>query len=313
MTRVALHLSHWINGVTRRHGEVSSSMFPGYHISSITNGVRSATWTSPPFQELFDRYIPDWRRSNFTLRYADSLPLEAVATAHRVAKHQLVDAVRAHGGVAFDADAFTVGFARRATTYKRPLLVFHDAERLRALGRRHGVLQLVFAGKAHPRDEAGQALITKVIDWRDALAPDVRVVYLPDYGLREAQLVTAGVDLWLNTPRPPLEASGTSGMKAAHNGVPSLSVLDGWWWEGCVPGVTGWAIGPTERGTVAEREDAADAAEIYDRLDADIVPAWRDGTRWAAIMRSTVALNASFFNTHRMLSEYVIRAYQSEE
>ena len=313
MTLVALRLSHWVNGVTRRHGEVSSSMFPGYHISSITNGVHSETWTSPPFQRLFDRYIPDWRRSNFTLRYADSIPLEAVSAAHQAAKAMLVDAVNEQRGAGFDRDAFSIGFARRTTVYKRPLLVFHDAERLRALARRYGPLQLVFAGKAHPRDEAGQALIEKIFDWRQALAPEVRIVYVPDYDLRQALLVTSGVDVWLNTPRPPLEASGTSGMKAAHNGVPSLSVLDGWWWEGCVPGVTGWAVGPPERGVLPARDDTADAAELYDRLADDIIPAWRDASRWAAIMRSTVAINASFFNTHRMLSEYVMRAYQSEE
>jgi starch phosphorylase len=313
MTLVALRLSHWVNGVTRRHGEVSSSMFPGYHISSITNGVHSQTWTSPPFQRLFDRYIPDWRRSSFTLRYADSIPLEAVAAAHRAAKQMLVDAVNEQATAGFERDAFTVGFARRATVYKRPLLILHDADRLRALARRHGPLQLVFAGKAHPRDEAGQALIEEIFAWRRVLAPEVRIVYLPDYGLRQARLVTAGVDLWLNTPRPPLEASGTSGMKAAHNGVPSLSVLDGWWWEGHVPGVTGWAIGPVEREPGPDRDDAADAAEIYERLDRDIVPAWRDAARWAGIMRSTVAINASFFNTHRMLGEYVMRAYRSEE
>jgi starch phosphorylase len=225
----------------------------------------------------------------------------------------LVDAVNVQLAAGFDRDAFTLGFARRATVYKRPLLVFHDPERLRALARRHGPLQLVFAGKAHPRDEAGQALIERIFEWRRALAPDVRVVYVPDYGLRQARLVTAGVDVWLNTPRPPLEASGTSGMKAAHNGVPSLGVLDGWWWEGWVPGVTGWAVGPRERGSEGERDDAADAAEIYDRLDREIIPAWREASRWAGIMRSTVAINASFFNTHRMLGEYVMRAYQSEE
>jgi starch phosphorylase len=313
MTRVALHLSHWVNGVTRRHGEVSSSMFPDYHVSSITNGVRSESWTSPPFQALFDRYIPDWRRSYFMLRYADHIPLEEVAAAHRAAKRMLVDAVGTQAGKTLDPEAFTIGFARRATPYKRPLLVFHDAERLRALARRHGPLQLVFAGKAHPRDEAGQALIAKVFEWARILASDVRIVYLPDYGLRQALLVTAGVDLWLNTPRPPLEASGTSGMKAAHNGVPSLSVLDGWWWEGHVPGITGWAVGPTEAGVQPERDDAADAAEIYERLETEVLPAWREPVRWAGIMRSTVAINASFFNTHRMLGEYVMRAYQGEE
>jgi starch phosphorylase len=309
LTLAALRLSYWVNGVARSHGEVSSSMFPGYHIASITNGVHSATWTCPPFRQLYDRYIPDWHRSSFTLRYARSIPAEAVTAAHREAKQQLVDAVNGRTGAGFGADVFTLGFARRATAYKRPALLFQDPERLRRLARRGGGLQVVFAGKAHPRDASGQALIREVVRHGAALAPDVRVVWLEDYDLRLAQLITAGVDVWLNTPRPPEEASGTSGMKAAHNGVPSVSVRDGWWWEGHVEDVTGWAVGRAHREAPPAPEDAEDADALYCILEQRAWPAWRDAARWADVMRATIAINASFFNTQRVLHEYAVRAY----
>jgi starch phosphorylase len=313
MTLVALRLSHWVNGVARSHGEVSSSMFPGYHIASISNGVHSASWTSPPFARLYDRYIPDWRRSSFTLRYARSIPAEAVSAAHREAKQLLVDAVNDRTGAGFRSDVFTLGFARRSTTYKRPALIFHDARRLRKLAQDAGGLQLVFAGKAHPRDGAGQALIRTVLAQGAALAPDVRLVWLPDYDLRLARLITAGTDAWLNTPHPPEEASGTSGMKAAHNGVPSVSVRDGWWWEGHIEGVTGWAVDAARRDPKPPPDDAEDADSMYCVLQHDVLPAWRDTARWADIMRATIAINASFFNTQRVLHEYVVRAYHTEE
>jgi glycogen phosphorylase len=313
MTLVGLRLSHWVNGVARSHGEVSSSMFPGYHIASISNGVHSATWTSPPFKRLYDRYIPDWHRSSFTLRYARSIPGHAVAAAHLEAKQLLMDAVNDRTGANFRSDIFTLGFARRATAYKRPALVFHDPARLRKLAREAGGLQLVFAGKAHPHDEPGQTLIRSVVQQAAPLAPDVRVVWLPDYDLRLAQLITAGTDVWLNTPRPPEEASGTSGMKAAHNAVPSVSVRDGWWWEGHIEGVTGWSVGAAHRDPSLSREDAEDAEALYCVLERHVLPAWRDPARWADIMRATIAINASFFNTQRVLHEYVVRAYQSED
>jgi len=151
-----------------------------------------------------------------------------------------------------------------------------------------------------------------VLSYGAALAPDVRLVWLPDYDLRLAQLITGGADAWLNTPRPPEEASGTSGMKAAHNGVPSVSVRDGWWWEGHVEGVTGWAVGAAHREHPTPREDADDADALYYVLEHDVLPAWRDAARWADIMRSTIAINASFFNTQRVLHEYVVRAYHGE-
>jgi glycogen phosphorylase len=309
MTRVALNLSHYVNGVTERHGEISRSTFPGYPIGSITNGVHSATWISPSFQALYDRYIQDWRTDYFSLHYAVSIPLDAIWQAHLEAKAQLISEVNRESNAGFDHHAFTIGCARRATAYKRPTLLFHDLDRLRAIAARHGPIQVVFGGKAHPQDIEGKELITEIVALGKKLGPELKIIYMPNYDLRLAKLITAGVDLWLNTPKPPHEASGTSGMKAAHNGVPSLSVLDGWWREGWVEGVTGWAIGLKD----TERTDAEDAADLYRVLDVSILPIYhRDPTRWREIMRSTIALNASFFNAHRMLVEYVVKAYEEQ-
>jgi starch phosphorylase len=309
MTRVGLMLSHYVNGVSKRHGEVSHSMFPEYPIGSITNGVHSATWTAPALAALYDRHVPGWRKDSFALRYAIKIPLDEVRAAHGEAKQRLVAEVNGRVNAGFDADVFTLGFARRATAYKRPDLLFHDPDRLRALARAHGGLQLAFAGKAHPRDEDGKALIQRIVRWAKDLAPEVRIAYLPNYDLALGVLLTAGVDVWLNTPRPPHEASGTSGMKAAHNGVPSLSVLDGWWLEGFVEGITGWAIG-APAGPGAERSDAEDAEDLYRSLETLILPLHREpGDGWARLMRSTIAFNASFFNTQRMLQQYAVMAY----
>jgi starch phosphorylase len=309
LTHVAVQLSHYVNGVTRRHGEISRSMFAGYPIGSITNGVHSVTWTSPPFARLYDRHMPDWRRNSASLRYAVGLPLEAIAAAHREAKQDLLAEVNARTNAGFDQDVFTLGFARRATPYKRPALLFHDPQRLRRLAAGAG-LQIVLAGKAHPRDAAGKELIRQTIRSGAGLGAEVKVAYLENYDVHLAKRLIAGVDVWVNTPKPPLEASGTSGMKAAHNGVPSLSVLDGWWWEGHIEGVTGWAIGSREREAPPDRSDAADADDLYRVLEQDVLPLFSgDRGRWTAVMRSTIALNASFFNCQRMLQEYVAQAY----
>jgi starch phosphorylase len=312
-THIGLQLSHYVNGVTRRHGEISRSLFPGYPIASVTNGVHSVTWTAPAFARLYDRHMPDWRRNSASLRYAAGIPRAAIAEAHGEAKRDLIAEVNRRTNAGFEPHIFTLGFARRATLYKRPMLVLHDPERLRRLAGPAG-LQLVFAGKAHPRDEAGQNLIQAVIRAAPGLAPEVKLVYLDNYDIHLAQLVTAGVDVWLNTPRAPWEASGTSGMKAAHNGVPSLSTFDGWWCEGHIDGVTGWAIGPRVRDGAAEADDAAAADALYGMLQERILPLFHgDRDRWTEVMRSTIALNASFFNAQRMLQEYVAQAYRDTD
>jgi starch phosphorylase len=278
-------------------------MFPGHDVHSITNGVHSATWTCPSFASLFDRQMPGWREDPAMLRRAVGLHDEDVLDAHRAAKQQVIQIIEARSGRRFDEKRLIVAFARRATSYKRADLLFRDLERLRGFGR--GRLQLVFAGKAHPKDEPGRELIRRVVAAGRALGSDVPLVYLAEFDLSLAKQLVSGVDVWLNTPRRPLEASGTSGMKAAHNGVPSLSVLDGWWVEGWVEGVTGWAIGGTEPAS-----DEQEAAGLYGTLEQRVLPAYEgDRHAWAQLMRQTIALNASFFNTHRVVQQYVTNSY----
>ena len=310
MTYLALNLSHYINGVAKKHGEVARHMFAHYVIDAITNGVHAATWTSPPFQRLFDQYIPGWREDNFSLRYALSIPNQDVWNAHRTAKRRMLEDVNRATHVGMDVDVLTLGFARRATAYKRLDLLFQDIERLQQLAARAGGLQVIYAGKAHPQDQQGKALIQRMYAVKDLFKNDVKVAYLANYDIAMGALLTAGVDVWLNTPQPPLEASGTSGMKAALNGVPSLSVLDGWWLEGCIEGVTGWAIGPNHRGLAADDDRTQDAAALYDKLEQVVMPLfYGDQQSFLNVMRHAIALNGSFFNTQRMLQQYVVKAY----
>jgi starch phosphorylase len=308
-TYLALLLSHYVNGVAMRHGQVSRGMFPQYPISSITNGVHAATWTSGPFQELFDRHIADWRADNLNLRYAVGIPRAEIRSAHAHAKQELLAEVQRRTGQRLDPEAMTVGFARRAATYKRTDLLFSDLERLRRIRREVGPLQFIYGGKAHPHDEGGKAMIRRIFEAKSMLGSEVPVVYLEDYDMVLGRSLCAGVDLWLNTPQKPQEASGTSGMKAAMNGVPSLSVLDGWWIEGCVEGVAGWSIG--ERWE-EEADSQKEIAAMYEKLERVIVPMYYGRPlAFARVMRSAIALNGSFFNAQRMLFQYIQNAYRS--
>jgi len=310
MTYLALDNSHYVNGVAKRHGEVARHIFAQYPIDSITNGVHVATWAMPSFQALFDRHIPGWQQDNASLRYALGIPRLELWKAHRAAKQELVRVVAGMTGTTLDLDTFTIGFARRAAAYKRHDLVFADLDRLLAIHETVGHIQLVFSGKAHPRDDAGKALIGRIFEARARLAGRITVVYLEDYDIALARRMTAGVDLWLNTPQEPLEASGTSGMKAAVNGVPSLSVLDGWWLEGCIENVTGWSIGANHTCTEVIDDRAEDAKSLYDKLERVIAPAfYRDRPAYIDVMRHAIALNGSFFNTERMMDQYVRKAY----
>ncbi len=315
MTCLALNLSHYVNGVAKRHGEVSRLMFAQYKIDSITNGVHAATWTSGPFQELYDHHIPGWREDNFNLRYALSIPRSEIWSAHEQAKAQLLELVNRDSGAGMQADVLTLGFARRATAYKRADLLFQDVARLREISARAGRIQAVYAGKAHPRDEEGKKLIQHIFAIKEELKDDVPIAYLPNYNMELGRLITSGVDVWLNTPQPPMEASGTSGMKAALNGVPSLSILDGWWIEGRIEGLTGWAIGeeaPLAAGEAGDPQEdrSADAASLYQKLADVVVPTfYHDRERFLNVMAHSIALNGSFFNTQRMIQQYVLKAY----
>jgi starch phosphorylase len=313
MTYLALGLSNYVNGVAKLHGEVSRRMFPNVPIEAITNGVHAATWTSPSFRDLFDRYIPSWKQDNYSLRGALGLPPEEVWTAHLLAKHELLEVVRKKTGLKLDPEAFTIGFARRATGYKRADLILSDLDRLRQIAKNVGAFQIIYAGKAHPRDAGGKEIIKRIFKAKKALKKTVTVVFLDDYNLDLGGKLTAGGDLWLNTPQYPLEASGTSGMKAALNGVPSLSILDGWWVEGHIEGITGWSIGHPHRGEPGPEtpvDNVEDAESLYSKLENVILPMfYEDRNRYLAVMQHSIAINGSFFNTQRMVQQYITDAY----
>ncbi len=311
LTHLALAASYYINGVAKKHRETSRKMFEGYQINSITNGIHAYTWASDAMRELFNRKIPDWREDNLSLRYAISLAHDDIWQAHQLAKRHLIEYVNKTCNAGMDKSVMTLGFARRATPYKRTTLIFNDPDHLKKIASHCGPIQIIFAGKAHPNDEQGKALIREIFKIKNVLNNDVRIAYLPDYDMEIGRLMTAGVDLWLNTPLPPMEASGTSGMKAAINGVPSLSILDGWWIEGCIDGVTGWAISNSEQQTSDAASSTNDEADIlYSKLENIIIPMYyHNRDAYIEIMRNTIAINGSFFNTERMISQYVTKAY----
>ncbi len=309
MTRLALFFSHYVNGVAKRHGEVSRLMFPGYAIDSITNGVHTATWVSEPFARVFDKYMPGWRSDPFLLRAAFSIDKNDIWAAHIEAKKKLVDFVNNRYNVGMNYDHFTIGFARRQTAYKRPELLISDPQRLMNIAEKAGPIQIIYAGKAHPKDGSGKESIRRIYSVMKSIKGKVKMTYIDNYDMAISKLMTSGVDIWLNTPRRPQEASGTSGMKAAHNGVPQFSTLDGWWIEGRIENITGWAIG-TRKSNERESDDDADRDDLYTKLESWIMPKfYNDRDNWIRTMRSCIAINASFFNTNRMIQQYVLNAY----
>jgi len=311
MTLLALEHSEYINGVAKKHEEISRNMFPGYPIDSITNGVHHVFWASEPFCKLYDRHIRGWRKDPFDLRYVISIPKEEIVQAHVEAKKRLIDFVNERHSTGMDYDTFTLGFARRITKYKRPDLLFSNTDRLVNIAKNAGPIQIILAGKAHPKNIEGKELIKIIFKAIKRLREDIKVVFLESYNIELAKLIIPGVDVWLNTPKRPLEASGTSGMKACLNGVPSLSVLDGWWCEGCIEDVTGWAIGSrTTEGYTDQSDDSKDAEDLYFKLEQVILPMfYNNKDAWAQIMRYAIAFNSSFFNSHRMVSQYLLNAY----
>lgn len=310
MTYLALNLSHYINGVAKKHSEISQRVFAGYKIDDITNGVHVPTWTSPSFQRLFDHYISGWREDNFNLRHALSLPVAEVWEAHAQAKTALLERVNRETKAGMDANVLTFGFARRIADYKRAELIFQDLERLKAISRQAGGFQLVIAGKAHPGDATGKEMIRRIFQAIHSLKGRIKIAYLTNYDWELARLMIPGVDVWLNTPLPPMEASGTSGMKAAVNGVPSLSIPDGWWIEGCIEGTTGWSIGGSVRDQDPSQAASMDAASLYEKMERVVIPMfYNERGRFIDVMRHCIALNGAFFSSQRMLLQYVLNAY----
>jgi starch phosphorylase len=314
-TVLALNLSKFANGVARKHGEVSRDMFPGFEIAAITNGVHASTWACPPMRQLFDEFIPQWRWNNTEMRLARRIPADRLWLAHMSAKRDLTNFV-AHstqGDVQLDPESFIITFARRATEYKRMKLLLSDPQRLRRIVRSTGPIQILYAGKAHPHDGIGREIMRDVHQTIESLRGDVKAVFLPNYNIELARKLVAGSDVWLNTPRPPLEASGTSGMKAAINGVPSLSTLDGWWLEGWIEGVTGWRVG-TESDDIRTQSgsdmDTRHAEDLYNQLEHHVLPRYyNDRSAWINMMHACIEINGSHFTTERMVREYAQRGY----
>jgi len=310
MTGLALNLSNYINGVAKSHRDVSREMFPGYEIHAITNGIHSYTWTCESFRKIYDKHLPGWANDPDLLVRVDSIPDEEIWQAHKEAKKVLIDYVNNVTNVGMDYNTLTLGFARRATEYKRANLLFSDIAKLRKVNRR-GKMQVVFAGKAHPKDESGKRLIKEIFGYGEMLKNEIKIVYLENYDMDLAAKLVSGVDIWLNTPLRPMEASGTSGMKASHNGVINFSVLDGWWIEGWIEGVTGWAIGPhpdehvsTEESHVREMDD------LYNKLEYIIIPMfYHKRDEWIRMMKNSIGKIAYYFNSHRMMHRYVTEAY----
>lgn len=304
MTQLALNLSGYINGVAKRHAETTRRAYPGYDIRAVTNGVHVPTWTHPSFARVYEAHFPHWGHEPEALVKADQLPNDLVWDAHQEAKADLITRVKADCGVALQPDALIIGFARRMTGYKRPDLLFADVERLLAVVKKHP-LQVVFAGKAHPKDDDGKRLIERINNHISDLSDRVTLAFLPNYDLSIAATLVAGSDIWLNTPLPPLEASGTSGMKAALNGILNLSVRDGWWAEACIEGVTGWAIDGT-----AEANADADADALYAKLSEQVLPLfYNDRDHWIWMMKQAISKIGSYFNSQRMVRRYATEAY----
>ena len=310
MTLFALNLSNYVNGVAKKHRDVSKEIFPGYEIHAITNGIHSYTWTCESFRKIYDKYLPGWANEPNLLVRVDGIPDEEIWQAHKEAKKVLIDCVNKATNIGMDYDTLTLGFGRRATGYKRADLLFADLEKLKKVNRK-GKIQVVFAGKAHPRDESGKRLIEQIFGYIERLKDEIKIAYLENYDMDLATKLVSGVDVWLNTPLRPLEASGTSGMKAAHNGVINFSVLDGWWIEGWIEGVTGWAIGPHPDEQVSMEESRIrEQDDLYNKLEYIIIPMfYQRRDEWIRMMENSIGKIAYYFNSHRMMHRYVTEAY----
>ena len=306
----ALNLSNYVNGVTKRHSQISNALYPGYKIQAITNSVHSYTWTSPYFRTLYDRYLPGWANEPELLVRVGKIPDPEIWEAHWHAKRDLIDEVNRRTGVGMDYETLTIGFSRRVTAYKRATLILSDLERLRKVNRR-GKIQLIFAGKAHPNDEAGKQIIRNIFKIIETLRNEIKIVFLENYDMDLAAKMVAGVDIWLNTPTRPLEASGTSGMKVAHNGVVNFSVLDGCWIEGWIEDVTEWSIGPKPDEILSEEEAIlAELNDLYNKLYYAIVPKYYEQKdEWFKLINNSIGMIAYYFNSHRMMRLYVTQAY----
>ncbi len=309
MTLLGFNLSQYVNGVAKKHGLVSQDMFPGYKINAITNGVHSFTWTSESMKKIYDKYLPGWANEPEIFVRIGVIPDNEIWGAHLEAKKKLIDYINTFSDAGMDYETLTIGYARRMTAYKRADLLFTDIERLGRIGT--GKIQIVYSGKAHPMDTEGKQMIEKLFSYIQMLKGKIKLVFIENYNMESALRLVSGVDVWLNTPLRPHEASGTSGMKAAHNGVINFSVLDGWWIEGHIEGFTGWSIGPAlTEASIDNNITKIDAEDLYNKLENAIIPLYyNDRKTWIRMMQNAIGKNAYYFNSHRMMRRYVTEAY----
>ncbi len=310
MTILAANCSRYINGVSKKHGQVAQEMMPQYKIDYITNGIHLPYWVSEPFDDIFTEKWPRWKMKPDFLQNAIELEDLDLFDAHNENKFKLISYQKAHSWNLLDEELITIGFARRFATYKRATLPFYDIDRLGKICK--DKVQFIFAGKAHPKDQMGKDFIKKIYDNSIYLFDNyrVKVVLMENYNMDLSHLITAGVDVWLNCPDRYREASGTSGMKAALNGVLNFSVLDGWWLEGYKKNrLAGWAIGPDDSDPDAIKNDwNKDAESLYTVLENEIIPTYMDQDEWLWRMKNAIALSA-YFNTHRMINDYAEKSW----
>ena len=305
MTELGLYFSRTANGVSALHGDVAQDQFPWSNIDFITNGVHHSYWMGSPFKRVYDQYVPEWRANPECLLMIDDIADDVIWNAHQERKQYLLGYANSQVSKALDKDTLTIGFARRAATYKRAQLLFHDMDRLESLGAKK--IQVIFSGKAHPKDHEGKEIIRQIVSKSKAMFGKVKIIYLENYNMWLGRMITSGVDVWLNTPLRPNEASGTSGMKATLNGVPNLSVLDGWWAEGCKNGVNGWAVGDPKH-----PDDASDADHLYSVLENSVIPTfYNDRNKWISMMKEAIKTSVDF-TAHRMIMEYNQKFYQEK-
>jgi starch phosphorylase len=310
MTLLGLNLSGFANGVSKKHGEVARQLYPNHDIKAITNGVYPYAWVCRSLKALYDKYLPGWSKEPEILSRADLIPDDELWQAHLDAKRDLIDYVNHKTSSDLSYDALTICFARRATGYKRHTLIFSDLRRLKRIGKGSN-LQIIMAGKAHRSDIQGKEMIEAAHRCIRELSGQLKATYVENYNVDIALKMVSGCDIWLNTPLQPYEACGTSGMKAALNGVLNFSVLDGWWLEGWIEGVTGWAIGPHPDANIsAEERHVKELEDLYGKLEYIILPRYfKTRGEWIKMMKSSIKLLAPRFNTYHMLYKYMVSAY----
>ncbi|MCS7083709.1 MAG: alpha-glucan family phosphorylase, partial [Aquificaceae bacterium] len=316
LTHFALKYSGRVSAVSYKHLFVCKEMFPEREdFEYVTNGVYHRRWVHPIMRDLFFEYVPGWEENPVLLSGVINIPSDLILQHHAEIKKGLINYVNRHSDASFSADSLTICVARRVTPYKRNDLILKNPEKLLNIARSCGEIQILFAGKAHPKDNPGKEIISNIINVKKAMkeyAKSLRIAFLENYSIKLATLLLAGCDVWLNNPRRPLEACGTSGMKAAINGVLNFSTWDGWWLEGGIDGFNGWGIGPKPKWPdLSHSDDSEDLKDIYGKLEYIIVPMYyQKREQWSQMMKNAIATVGVYFNGYRMVGEYMSKLYR---